>query len=553
MNETLQITFIFLISLVLCYVFFAIIYNSVKKKAPNKNIADYYYKISYDSKEDAFINKFMDKLNLTCKPLFSLGYFFFILLIFSSLSMYFHSLENYILSNAALRLQKYLLSFFITLFGIVFTAITIFISSKPKFSILLDSNTILENMKIKYTFISCSICYLVLMLSSMLNYLGYYLIESEEWSMLIKLFSFWSSIIISCVYFFIIAKFLYSFINFHFSNSTEQKYLTIFYNDIYKNNLQQISKDYTADNSIKYLLNNQTTKLSNNEDIKFISIEDQFADFSIFKKAVIFILNIVLLCFFHFAFFMLIMPITEKCFHYDYKFIISESVLFIIISIIFHIIVTAVLLSKPTKAIILRALMFAWGYSITESVSKDDLDEKNIQRHTYYSCIYKGVLTNKIYNKYFQELYSVLVILKRAIITSEECAKFYLDQIVSEINAGKGDYLLYGISLYLYQEKYKLENKYKNAYLEYLKKHNLNHELVKNNMCAVLEDIDRANEAPPTNENKDKTQHEIKKENIEEKLIKLFFSDEETKKVKITKTKKLSTNKKSIIINTNCL
>lgn len=503
---------------------FGIPYGFIKNKN-TKDISEYYYKISYDSKEDTHANKLINYLDLSSKILFTLGCLIFAVLFFSLLSLKIDNLLNYVFSNAALRIQKYLSSFFITLFGIIFTAITIFISSKPKFSILFDTRTIIKIMKMKSTFSSCSICCLGLIISMMFNYSGYYLIKNEEWSMVIKLFSFWSSIIISVCCFVIIAKFLHSFIDSYFSDNIKQKYLKFFYKDIYKIDQQRINKEYKNDNSIIYLLNNQPSELINNESITFISTKSEYKSFSLWKKVLIISFNILCLCFFQFVFSIMIILIMKN--QSDLKIDLSQNALIIScsISLAIHLITSIISLSTSSKTLILRLSMFNWGYKI----------ENKSNNKRYYSHLYGGLFTKKKYNKYFKDLYNIIVILKRAITTSEKCAKFYLDQIISEINDGKGDYLLYGISLYLYQEKYKLERKYKSAYLAYLKKHNLNHELVKNNMCAVLEDIDRANEASPSNENKDKTEHEIKKQKIKEKVE--FFFDS-MKKIKIAKLNK---------------
>lgn len=521
----MHILIIFSLSITFYCTTFAIIYFTLKKRIAKSNLLNYYYKLS-DSSTDVILI-WLKRISW-CFTLISITLIVSIYIYFFYNNNTFHLLPNYIFSKSALRLQKYLLEILLTFIGIVFTTITIFISMNPKYSSLFSTNDLIKFMNIKNDSSSCFFSYFMLLSSTIINYSCYYISISENASKIIKVFSFSFSITFSLICFYFIINLLHKFTKYVFSNSIEQNNLNSLYKNIYNKNLQPISQICKYDNSIVFLLSNFETTC-NDKKIEFISSNTVLKSFkykiiiALYTAFMSFLVNLALV--------VLMMSIIS--FKKEYSYIINtllstEIIRPIIFLFMFHFIFSTILYfnkcqkTGDLKTLLLQGCMFSWGFKV----------ELPTKKHSkiYYSNIYSGFLTNKEYNQYFRDLYNILVILKRAIITSQECAKFYLDQIISEINAGKGDYLLYGISLYLYQEKYKLERKYKNTYLEYLEKHNLNHELVKNNMCAVLEDIDRANETSPSNENKNKTEHEIKKEKIRKKVESFFDS---MKKIKL--------------------
>lgn len=82
--------------------------------------------------------------------------------------------------------------------------------------------------------------------------------------------------------------------------------------------------------------------------------------------------------------------------------------------------------------------------------------------------------------------------MQRAVVTDQNCANFYLNQIAEEIDNQNGDCLLYGLVLLLYKRKYnELPYNAKKHFKNQLIEKKIDLDLLKQSMYAVMEECTR--------------------------------------------------------------
>lgn len=469
-----------------CYLFFILMYFILKKISPNGDISKRFYDNTGSHRETKLLHAVDNFMNLIYKNimLYMINILFalvFILIIIETQSV---PLINYIMSDAALRFQKYLIDALLTIIIAVIGSVAIFSSLNKDYYVFFTSKDIINIFKAKENIASTFLYYISCTLSVMVYYFCHYIIEDEEKRVLIKLFFFIFFSVFALITLYYIGKLLVSIMTFLLSDKAEHKSLNLLHKKIYNKCIPNlhIQKVSEMDSSIHYLLSNLNELKICNEKISFVSFLDDFEFFPCKIKhknlckttGVCIIFNLI-------SAIIIRVQFLRSTFDFIWTDLGTRIILSVTFAILFNAVVCYLLYKTPLSQIFIHLNMWTWGFRVEKESEK------------YYSSIYRNRITKKEYDNYFIKLYSILCAFKDILTTNEKNALYCLHKIISGINCGYGDYLLYIVSLFLYSEKYKLKGNELLALKQYIEENNIDWQLATHNLSAIIEDIERKN------------------------------------------------------------
>lgn len=281
----LNFGYVFLTSLPY-YTFFVIMYFILRKISPNKDISKRFYNPINSENENKFLNFLEIIMNYICNNALV---FCIVIIIVATISVLFYELDNksileYMISSAALRLQKYIFESLLTIVIAVVGSVAIFSSLDKKYYLIFSSKDIVKSLKIKEDIITILIFYFMCITSISFYYIFYYIFNNIDNFDFVKTFLFCVTIISSITILIWILKLFYSIMKFIFSNKTEYKLLDSLHNNIWdeKSSNLYISDEYES--RIKFNLNYLLSKFNNqfkisNEKIYFIDFLKEYDNF----------------------------------------------------------------------------------------------------------------------------------------------------------------------------------------------------------------------------------------------------------------------------------
>lgn len=469
-----------------CYLFFIVMYFILKRTSPNGDISKRFYNNTSSQWEEKIFNIVDIYMNLIHKNIafIIVNIFLALILILIIIGIRYEPLITYIISDAALRFQKYLIESLLTIIIAVIGSVAIFSSLNKNYYVLFASKDIINIFKIKENIISIFIHYISCTLSVIIYYFCNYLIEDAEKTVLIKLCFFASSSVFALTTLYYTGRLLISIMTFLLSDKAEHKSLNLLYKNIYNKNTPNINIQEVSemDSSINYLLSNLNVLRMSNEKISFISFSKEFNNFpkEIKNKnlrkttAAIIMFNLIIAVMIRSLFSQNGHNFIEMAFG-------TEIGLSVIFSIFFNIVVCFILYKTRLNQIFIHLNMWAWGFKIENGNEK------------YYSSVCRNSITKKEYDNYFKMLYNILCAFKDILSTNEKSSEYCLHKIINGINRGYGDYLLYIIILFLYSQEYQLSSNEAFALKQYIKNNNIDWQIAIHNANAIVEDIERKN------------------------------------------------------------
>ncbi|MGN0519449.1 MAG: hypothetical protein ACI4LB_01795 [Candidatus Fimenecus sp.] len=486
MNELLKL-FLYIIGTGLpCYLFFILMYIILKKISPNGDISKRFYNNISDKDEPKYLNV-IDSFMSWMYPnimLYMVGIVLAFTIIIIIIDMQNVPVMVYILSDAALRFQKYFIETVLTIILASVGSIAIFSSLNKDYYVFFTSKDIIEIFKVKNNILSIFIYYISCTFSTMVYYFCHYVIDDEKKLGLGKLFSFATFAVFAVFTLFYIGRLLRSILTFLLSDDAEHRVLSLLYKKIHTKRIPglHIQEASHMDNSLHHLLSNLNISKMNDVKISFVSFINEYSNFPKNLKIKNMCITTAVCTIFNLLFAMIIRTLLlQKGLDFIGIGLGREISLSIAFSILLNAVTCCFLYKTPLNQILIHLNMWAWGFRI------EDGDE------TYYSSTSHNHITKKKYNNYFIKLYNILSAFKDILSTNEKNAIYCLQKIIEGINYGYGDYLLYIVSLFLYSEKYKLNRKELSALKQYIENNNIDWQVVRHNTIAIIEDIERKN------------------------------------------------------------
>lgn len=467
-----------------CYLFFVVMYFILQKTSPDGNISKRFYSNTNSQREEKILNIVDIFMNFIHK---NIAFFLIIILLaFISISIIIgirnETLIAYIISDAALHFQKYLIESLLTIIIAVVSLVAIFSSLNKNYYIFFRSKNIINIFKVKENITSIFFHYTNCTLSVIAYYFCNYLIKNAEKTVLIKLLLFSLSSVFALTTIYYTGRLFIFIMTFLFSDKAEHKSLNLLYKNIYDKSIPTINiqEESEIDGSINYLLSNFNALRLSNEKISFIPFLKEFDNFpqkiknkNLYKTTVtVIILNFIIA--------VIIRSLSLQNGHNFIKIAFGTEIgLSVIFSIFFNIVVCHALYKTHLNQIFIHLNMWAWGFKIEKENKK------------YYSSIYRSSITKKEYDDYLKTLYNVLCAFKDILSTNENNSEYCLQKIINGINCGYGDYLLYIISMFLYNKKYKLGSNEIFALKQYINNNNIDWQIAMHNANAIIEDLER--------------------------------------------------------------
>lgn len=484
MNELLKL-FLYIIGTGLpCYLFFILMYIILKKISPNGDISKRFYNNISDKDEPKYFNAVDNFMSL----IYSNIMLYMVAIVLSlTIIIIIIGIQNvpvivYILSDAALRFQKYFIETVLTIILASVGSIAIFSSLNKDYYVFFTSKDIIEIFKVKNNIIAVFIYYISCTCLTMVYYFCHYAIVDEKQLGLGKLFSFASFAIFAAFTLFYIGRLLYSILTFLLSDNAEHRVLSLLYKKIYIKRIPSLHIQETShmDNSLYYLLTNFEAFKMDDKKISFISFINEYNNFPKKIKIKNICITTVKCAIFNLLLAVIIrVSFVQKGVDFIGLGLGKEISLSIAFSILLNAVTCYFLYKSPLNQILIYLNMWACGFRI------EDGDR------TYYSSTSHNYITKKKYNKYFIKLYNILSAFKDILSTNEKNAEYCLHKIINGINDGYGDYLLYIVSLFLYSQNYKLNGNEMWELKQYIEKNNIDWRIVTHNAAAVIEDIER--------------------------------------------------------------
>lgn len=472
----LNFGYVFLTSLPY-YTFFIIMYFILKKTSSDKDISKRFYNSINSEKENKFLNFLEIVMNYICNNALV---FCMAIIIVATISVLFYELDNksifeYMISAAALRLQKYIFESLLTIVIAVVGSVAIFSSLDKKYYLIFSSKDIIKSLKIKENIITIFLFYFICIISISLYYTYYYIFDNIDGFNFVKVFLFCVTIVSSFIIFIWILKLFYSVMKFIFSNKTENKLLETLHYNIRneKSSSLYISDEYETriKCNLDYLFSiiNKNFKIKN-EKIYFVSFLKEYNNFDKKLKRKLFLNTYILAIIFNLI-----------CTFYIYKYLKSEiSIPFIIIySIILNLVICCALYKTNIRNVLVHIQMWSWGFLI----EKDDIN--------YYSSTLKNNITNKNYDEYFKNLYNIICLFKDVLSSNKSYSKYCLREIIKFVNDDYSDYILYAVCVYLYYKKYGKEKTLLLQLKEFIISNGIEWDLLEINITALINDIFR--------------------------------------------------------------
>lgn len=134
-----------------CYLFFIVMYFILKRTSPNGDISKRFYNNTSSQWEEKIFNIVDIYMNLIHKNIafIIVNIFLALILILIIIGIRYEPLITYIISDAALRFQKYLIESLLTIIIAVIGSVAIFSSLNKNYYVLFASKDIINIFKIK--------------------------------------------------------------------------------------------------------------------------------------------------------------------------------------------------------------------------------------------------------------------------------------------------------------------------------------------------------------------------------------------------------------------
>ena len=457
-----------IVTSLLYYGFYILIYKLLKRNSPDGNISKGTYeqrKATTPSRVEKIFDRFdiIYRISLTALFVILISCFFVIPLE----EIRPASIWSYIISSDALRFQRYLIEHFFTLIIAILGSVAVFSSINKKKYIFFDIKDVIDVLKIKENIFSLLIYYIFCLLSVMTHYICHYIFSDDIFSNTIKALCFICTIWFSLIVILILIKLFIATINFLLSNYTEQKILDSLYKKIHYGKCLNVSNsdEREINNSFDYLFQN-LKPFDKHIKLSFISYVDNYKTFSNWKRFTIFAFTSLigvcfnLLCVF---FFILKNPVFLPSFG-----------TIIVVSVLLNIFGCFVLSLLDSYKIAVQSVLGSWGMMITD---------KNHKEFFLTCCDSKR---NKKYTPYFNKIYNVIYLFKSILDTKIKSSEEYLMKIQK-----KDDWILYSVCMFLYHKKHPRKKNILKDYCTYIKKEKVKIDILKGNLIAVISDIER--------------------------------------------------------------
>lgn len=458
------------------YLFFIFMYFLLKKLSPDGNLSKRFYNPINSERENKFLSsaEFITNYIYKNAMVFSIILIFAIVILIIIYRLHYEFIIEYIVSAAALRLQKYIIENLLTIILAVIGSVAIFSSLNKKYYLFFSSKDIVRSLKVKEDVISIITFYLICITSTFVYYIEYYIgDDTKDISEVLKDISFCVSIISSVIVLIWLLKLFYSIIIFLFSDKTENQLLDSLYYYIHDRNDKKIyiSNEIEIQENIKYLLLNLKGQLKIcNEKISFISYLEEYDEFAQKTKVKNLAKTIFYAIIVHLIFAFYIFGRIESIYFSLFSFV---SI------IILNICVCYILYKTQLRSVFIHTQMWSWGFLIEKGDKK------------YYCSTVKSNITNKKYNNYFKCLYSIVCLYKIVLSSDEKYAEYFLSEIIKYANNNDCDYILYSLCLYLYCSKYENKKAKLLEFKKFIKNNNIDWDVLQTNIVAIINEIYR--------------------------------------------------------------
>lgn len=457
-----------IVTSLLYYGFYILIYKLLKRNSPDGNISKRTYeqrKSTTPSRVEQTFDRFDIIYRISLAALFVILISCFLVLILEEINP--TSVWNYIISSDALRFQRYLIEHFFTLIITILGSVAIFSSINKKKYIFFEPKDVIDVLKIKENIFSLLIYYTFCLISVLGHYTCHYILHPYIFSNIIKALCYICTIWFSLIVILILLRLFKAIITFLLSNCTEQKILDSLYKKIRSDKSLNVqgSDEREINNSLDYLFQN-FKPFDKHIELSFISYLDNYKTFSKWKRFIIFASTTLIgICFnlLCIAFFIMRNPVfaTNFC-------------AIVIMSVLLNIFGCFILSVLDSYKIAVQSVVGSWGMLITD------------KNHKYYCRTCCDSKRNKTYSPYFNKLYNVICLFKSILDTKTETSEEYLKIIQTN-----GDYILYSVCMFFYHKKHTRKKKILKEYYAYIEKEKVNINILKCNLKAIISDIQR--------------------------------------------------------------
>lgn len=457
-----------IITCLLYYGFYILIYKLLKRNSPDGNISKRTYeqrKATTPSRVEQTFDRFDIIYRISLTALFVILISCFLVILVEEIRP--ASIWNYIISSDALRFQRYLIEHFFTLIITILGSVAIFSSINKKKYIFFEPKDVIDVLKIKENIFSLLIYYIFCLISVLGHYTCHYILHANVFSNIIKALCFICTIWFSLIVILILLRLFKAIINFLLSNHTEQKILDSLYKKIHSGKSLNVkgSDEREINNSFDYLFQN-FKPFDKHIELSFISYVDNYKTFSKWKRFIIFASTASigvcfnLLCI---SFFIMRNPTS-----------VTNFCAIVVISVLLNLFGCFVLSILDSYKIAVQSVLGSWGMLITD------------KNHRYYCRTCCDSKRNKTYSPYFNKLYNAIYLFKCILDTKTETSEGYLKKIQTN-----GDYILYSVCIFLYYKKHTRKKKILKEYYAYIEKEKVNLDILKRNLKAIISDIQR--------------------------------------------------------------
>ena len=448
------------------FLFMLLIYNIVNSRKKTGKSFDYLQEEKVVNKMDFFFQVIYSNI-----VYWIFGFFVILIFILMVLNPKNNvNIEVFCKSNI-LRLQKYTIEYFLNIILAVMGSTAVFYSLNKKYYKIFSFNDIMKVLKIREKVILIVLNYLFAFIFCGIYYINYYSgFDSQDYYILQTMFFMF---FVYCIFLLLINLFRFckSLFKFIFSNKTEKKMLDNLYLKINNDFNSSIINDYDeVKGSLKYLLNKKKTHIKlQDSNISFVNFNDEFQHFSFKLKRKMYF-RILFWSIIISLYFLLMLSVKFK--------LIEFNINSVLLSIVLNIALCVLLFIPPFRKLSIHMFMWSEGFSVKTN------------ENVFYSSILKNSITDKKYDEYFRNVYSIVCLFKHVLYSREQIAIDFINELFE--NSESNDYLLYALCLYFYYDKYTLKrsNKYLcENFKKFCDKQNVNYKNACDNFSEVLKDI----------------------------------------------------------------
>lgn len=428
------------------YVFFFILYTTIKRKSPDGTLKTYYFHIDKDNNYN-FDN--IDKLmNRIIPKLLALLISFVFSFNVSNLiyEQVVRNLLEYLISAEALRFLKYMFESLITITLAVVGLIAVFSSLNKKYYIFFSTQEMFKSWKVKEKIESIAFYFVLTLLGVISYYIYYYIFAGIEIIKILMITSFIFALIVSVVLIFNLYQLLRIILNFLLIDKCEFALLEKLHFRVHDtkrpyNEKLNINNFSGIESNLNYLLSKYTWNLKTNkfDEIEYVFFPDEYKLLSTGMKIRNYLQSLIYSLFGTF----IVSAFVYSIFHLEINII---SMLFV--TIIFNFIVLTIIYNLDGfRDMFIFINMDSFGFKI------------NHNNHIVYFSTIKKFFTPKNYNNYIKSLYNIVSLFRDVLKSDNKLVLLCYKKIIESENI---DYLLYSVCTFLYYNRYK--SKAKNIY-----------------------------------------------------------------------------------------